>query len=83
MCIVRKRKSSKRKKPTLENVARKLASIAEKHLRQFTPDERDSRVAAFERAIFRASRAKSTRPSKSGETRVSRVAVQARGSELP
>jgi hypothetical protein len=75
---VERKTSKKRKKPTLEQTARKLTSIAERHLSALTPEEREVRITAFERAIYKASRAKLAKPSKNADTQVTRVAAQAR-----
>ena len=68
----------KRKKPTLEQTARRLTAIAERHLNTLTPEEREARVTGFERAIYKASRAKIATHSKNPDTPVTRVAAQAR-----
>jgi hypothetical protein len=76
--VKKKKTPKKRKKPTLEQTARRLTSIAERHLSGLPPEEREARVAAFERAIYKASCAKRATRSKNADTPVSRVAAQAR-----
>jgi hypothetical protein len=70
---VKRKTSKKRKKPTLEQTARKLSAIAERQLSTLTPEEREVRVTAFERAIYKASSAKLARTSKNAGTQVTRV----------
>jgi len=47
---------AKKKKLTLEEAAKKLASITEEHLSSLPEEEQDSRVAAFERSVLRLRR---------------------------
>lgn len=49
---MKRKRMRKRKKPTLEQTARRLTSIAERHLRTLPPEEREARVTRFERAIY-------------------------------
>jgi hypothetical protein len=48
-------KSKKSGKPTVERSARRLTAIAMRHLQSLSPEERETRLARFERAIYRAS----------------------------
>ena len=71
-------KLRKSKKPTIEQTARRLTSIAERHLQKLSPEQRETRLAGFERAISRASHGKHAKRSGTDDTRATQVAAQAR-----
>jgi hypothetical protein len=68
----------KKRKETIEEVAAKLALIAERALTVLPEDERDARVEAFGKRNFSAGREKRAKSSKGSRTRGYRVAARGR-----
>ena len=52
---------AKGKKLSLDQAAKKLAAITEKHLSSLPEEEQDARVAAFERSVLTLQRDKTSR----------------------
>ena len=73
-----KKRKQRKKKLALEQTARKLAALAEKHLESIPEEEREFRVAAFERTISRASYRTTSRSSRTADTQVTRVVARGR-----
>jgi len=71
--------AKKRKKVSLNDAAKALTQIAERHLSQFSEEEQDSRVAAFSRVIFRKKdRGSHSKSSETERTRVYRALARGR-----
>jgi len=69
----------KRGKLSLDEAAKQLTNIAEKHLSKFPEDEQDSRVAAFSRVSFKKRRRETDSKSSAIEhTQVYPVAARGR-----
>jgi hypothetical protein len=63
----------RRKKLSLDEAAKKLTAIAEKHLSTLPEEEQDARVAAFARVKFKTSRGTAAKSSSSSRARQSRA----------
>jgi hypothetical protein len=70
--------AKRNKKLSLEEAARKLAAITERHLSTLPEEEQNTRVAAFARVKFGTSRETRAKSSSSSRTRPSRAAGRAR-----
>jgi hypothetical protein len=66
------------KKLSLEEAAKKLTAIAEKHLAVLPVEEQDARVAAFARVKFETSRGTPAKSSSRSRTRRSRAIARVR-----
>jgi hypothetical protein len=76
-----KKKRKKAGKPSLKESIDKITSVFEEHLSTLPVEEQEARVAAFERGVARASRAKrSAIPSRRAHSEDYRVSVRARES---
>jgi hypothetical protein len=67
-----------KKKLSLEEAAKKLTAIAEKHLSSMSEEERDARVASFARVNFVSSRGTRAKSSSSSRTRKIRAVGRGR-----
>jgi len=70
----------RKKKPSAEETAEKLTRIAMGHLAKLPPEERESRVAAASRVVFKK-RGRGTRSTLAATDRTPAYPVAARGRE--
>ena len=76
-----KKKRKKARKPSLKESVDRITSIFEAHLSKLPVEEQENRVAAFERGVAKASRAKrSATPSRRVHIEDSRVSARVRES---
>ena len=68
----------RQKKLSLEEAARKLTAVAEKHLSALPEEEQEARVAAFGRVKFETSRERRAKSSSSSRIRRSRATARVR-----
>lgn len=76
-----KKKRKKARKPSLKESIDRITSVFEEHLSTLPVEEQEARVAAFERGVARASRAKrSAIPSRQPHSADCRVSARGRES---